>query len=209
MNENYLLNQIENCRLFCGLNEDQLISVLSFCTEQTFFRGEIIRSADKPMNMLAIIISGKAVVRKGSAVISTLGSNDFFGAAQIFGSSNIPPTDIVAKTECHLLCLEKEAITSLISSNGAFAENFIIYLTERIEFLTSRLGTISSGSAADKLVDLLHKSGNLSTDCSNMSILAKKLNVGRASLYRAVDLLIKEGKIEKSNTTIKLLEVTK
>jgi predicted transcriptional regulator len=47
--------------------------------------------------------------------------------------------------------------------------------------------------------------GSLS-EALNMAALAKRLNISRASLYRVLDKLVEDGKIEKSGNTLIIKE---
>ena len=82
-------------------------------------------------------------------------------------------------------------------------------MADRINFLNKKIGTFSGTRVEDRLFSFLvskaEKEGKntLSLNCKKCS---EAINAGRASVYRALDLLVSEGIIRFENKTITLLK---
>ena len=88
----------------------------------------------------------------------------------------------------------------MLVSYTELALNYIKFLSGRIEFLNLKIDAFTATDAAQKLSLYLYNS--TSEETKNLTELAKRLNMGRASLYRAVEALEKEGIIEKNGKKI-------
>ena len=91
----------------------------------------------------------------------------------------------------------------------ALAENYFCYLTERIHFLTGRIESIASPTVADKLLNYLAQNAeNGAVGIPHgYNRLASTLSVSRASLYRVMDELEREGRIAREGKRILIKEV--
>ena len=77
-------------------------------------------------------------------------------------------------------------------------------MSKKVVYLNRKISTLVAGSAEKKLVAYLLEI-ELDSVCSinvSMSALADMLNVGRASLYRAIDDLENRGLIKKNGKMI-------
>lgn len=118
------------------------------------------------------------------------------GAASLFGKNETYSTTVMAKKRCQVLLLKQSLIEELIRENGDFALKYIGFLSDRIRFLNGRIASFTSGSAAERLAQYL-LTHNIDGKCNvNRMKLAAELDIGRASLYRAIDTLINDGLIE-------------
>ena len=163
-----------------------------------FHRGETIFSPEDDSRALGMILSGSAQVKKGRATISTLVQGDIFGAVTLFSDEPNPATSIVAKVECSALFFEKNTVENLIISTPEIAVGFAAYLSNRIRFLTRRIELLTSGDCESKLLNfLIDREQDGIAEIESCSDLARKLDVGRASLYRALDNLEKCGEIRR------------
>ena len=85
----------------------------------------------------------------------------------------------------------------------------IIYLTEKVRYLNGKIDFFTAGSTKAKVYEYLVRAaderGNAAPTVS-IKRLAEQLDMGRASLYRALDALSQEGKIEKTETGFRIIE---
>ena len=89
----------------------------------------------------------------------------------------------------------------------AFAEDYVTYLSQRIQFLSARLDTVSAGSAERKLAQyLLEVGGGTDEVTTSATRLSALIGVGRASLYRAFEELEQEGAILREGKLIRILD---
>lgn len=152
---------------------------------------------------LGIVLAGQIEVRKGSLQISTLSDGSVFGAGALFHGGENYPTTLTAVTDCRLLLIPQECILWLLRESPEFAEDYVCYLSGRIQFLSTRLDALAAGTAEGKLGHYL-LSAAAETDAVTLSAtqLSARIGVGRASLYRAFDSLEQIGAIRREGKTI-------
>lgn len=214
-----------SCFLFKGLNApEELPDQAEICECKT---AESVFPAERQGLYMGIMVSGRAEVRqKGDSniIMSILGRGDEFGAASLYSGMDFMK-DIVAVGECRVLYISKAHIDDLMADRR-IARNFIAYLSQRIHFLNGRIECFTSGSvlcslamyladSADKAAattdgrdGALESRPDFALPCS-ISRLADVLHVGRASLYRALDDLSRQGVIYRNNRYIHILDKDK
>ncbi|MGN0469133.1 MAG: Crp/Fnr family transcriptional regulator [Acutalibacteraceae bacterium] len=207
-----ILNRVKENDLFSSVDFGLLKNV--FNEENTFFEkyknGELIYSSEKFKNAVGFIVSGEAkVIRKGSRVlVGRLQKNDVFGCQSLFLSASYFSNEIVAKGETTVLYISKAAVVVLMQNEPCFSLDYIRYLSKRIYFLGQKIVGYTGGSAESRLANfLLNSFGDYKTFELDMTMsqLADWLDIGRASLYRALDAIEKAGAVEKSGKVIRLL----
>ena len=92
----------------------------------------------------------------------------------------------------------------LLSDYPVIAVNYISFLSDRIRFLNRRIDAFSAGSAVQKLYEYLAEmtDGEKSVTLSfGMAELARRLKMGRSSLYRSLEVLQENGLVTRCNNT--------
>ena len=154
-----------------------------------------------------MILSGSAQVKKGRVAISTLQRGDIFGAVSLFSDEPNPATSITARVECCAIFFSKDDIERLISENPDTAIGLASYLSNRIRFLTRRIESLTAGDCESKLLSfILDREENGVAEIQSCADLARKLDVGRASLYRALENLEAAGNIRREGKKIYITE---
>lgn len=170
-------------------------------------RGQSVCHGDGIPRCLGILLDGVLQVRKESLLISTLRRGEVFGAEALFGAEGDCPFVLTAKTECSLLLIPEEEIRRLLGTSSEFAEDYAVYLSGRIRFLSARLSAVSADGGENKLVRYLltadHGSGAVTQSATQ---LCQRIGIGRATLYRAFELLETEGFIRREGKTIHILD---
>lgn len=196
-------SMLRNNRIFQSVGEDRLERLVEDADVQTFRRGDEILSPSRGGRIMGMIITGSAAVNKGRAVINTLVPGDIFGAVTLFFDEPSPATTVTARVECSAVFFEKDAIAELIESEPGAAIGFAAYLSARIRFLTRRIEALTAGDSASKLLSyLLEREQDGKVDIQSCAELARRLDVGRASLYRALDSLETSGDIRREGKKI-------
>lgn len=139
--------------------------------------------------------------------LRTLSSGDVFGVAAVFADQ--PEISVIkTETEVTLLQIPKETILQLVQNDPAFLNAYLSFLSNRIAFLNNKISCVTAGSAEQKLAEWL--CGFSETESIKLPVsvsdLAKLLDIGRASLYRAFDDLVERGCIEKNGNMIRILD---
>ena len=159
---------------------------------------------------LGLVLSGTAQVKKERMLLSAHHKGDYFGLATLYAPVNFYATEIVALTPCRVLFWSKEAIDSILQAYPEVAVSFIAYMCERVYYLNARLDTLIAGSAARRLechlraTAVMDDTGRLVCEVPNRTALAQSLSMGRATLYRAMDELERQGLMERQGSKIVL-----
>lgn len=206
---------ISRCRLFAGCAPGTLALAATLCTQRSFAPGDVLEHIGGNVRELAIITQGQCEVRKParegkSLVMSRLGRGDMFGAVTLFDQGATPMTEVCALSACTALFFNEAAMRRLLKYDGVLVENYLSYLCERIRFLNSRIDTFTAGSAEQRLYGwLVENAVDGLSPAVSMTKLAAILDIGRASLYRAIDTLTERGFLEKDGKRLKLLNLLK
>ena len=91
-------------------------------------------------------------------------------------------------------------------------ENYLAFLSQRIRFLNKKIAGFTQSGAEGKLARyLLEVAASQGKDSlllpTSIQNIAKILNLGRASLYRALDTLSDLGYIVREGKTVRLLNI--
>lgn len=178
------------------------------CTLESAAKGAEIYTPSQFQRCLGVVLEGRIQVTKGALIMSVLGPGDLFGAAALFHSEEDYTTTLTAQSKCRLLLLPQELVEELMARFPAVARNYVAYLSGRIRFLSGKIEALTAGSAGRKLAQYLlsrAREGWVELDCSATG-LAKRLGVGRASLYRAYDELTEAGLIRREGKRVRLLD---
>lgn len=171
-------------------------------------KGETIYTPLEFDHALGIILDGRVQASKEGYVVSVLGPGEVFGAAALYNSREDYATTLTALAPCRVVFFSQKLMTDMITYNPAVAGNYIRYLSGRIRFLESKLDSLLAPDSKRKLAQYLLErrvGDSITLDCS-MSSLARRLDLGRTSLYRAFEILTEAGAIEKQGKEIRILK---
>lgn len=169
--------------------------------------GEIYTPRDYT-RALGILLSGRIRVSKEGFPVSTLERGEVFGAAALYNDREEYAVTLTALAPCRVIFFSQGLMSTLMGRHSALAEGYIRYLSGRIRFLEGKLGAVLAPGAAGKLSRYLlaRREGDVTAlDCP-MSELAKRLDLGRTSLYRAFESLTAAGAIEKQGKLVRILK---
>lgn len=173
--------------------------------EASFAKGEVIYDSEHAKRALALVLEGRVRVLHGRVVMNELHAGDVFGAAALFGEEDPFPTTVAARTDCRVLFIPQATVSAWMAAVPRVGENYIRFLSDRIRFLNRRLATLTAGQTDGKLWRYLlaHRDESGSVHLSGgLAELAKALNMGRSSLYRGLDALTADGKIQRRGKDI-------
>jgi CRP-like cAMP-binding protein len=199
--------------IFSGLDDKSIKNIsLTFPKAQTFKKGEIIYSADTFKNAIGFVINGSVVAvanNHNEVLLKNFAPNMCFGVAAIFGGGDNYVSTITAKTDCEILFLSEEHLKTIFSEYPQVAINYITFISDKIRFLNEKLRVISCMSAEDTLMTYFSSVSDADGYANipdNMTRFAKTLGLSRATLYRALDILEKNGSILKENNKLKVIK---
>ncbi len=208
---------ISSLFLFDGCNYasiDAKHDVTNRCFDEHCHAGEIICSSEKKIKNIYIVFSGIIRIESGiknhSVILRYVQAGESFGAGSVFLDSK-QKTKIISETESALIVLKEDLILELISEYHKISLNYLRFLSNRVSFLNEKISFLASGSAEAKLALYLLSNSDEDGTVSGgkMSDLAKTLGLGRASLYRAVEMFSKNNIIEYNGGKFKISDKIK
>lgn len=160
---------------------------------------------------LGVIVSGKADIVKNAGgkrvYLKTVGENAVFGLAGLFAEKREYISSVVAKGECHLLLFGEDFVGALIKGCPDFSVALVKLLCEKVRYLNRRIDYYTCADAEEKLWEYLrHSADERGEVVSAMSRVSSTLDIGRASLYRALTSLEEKGYIAKDGKKIIILQ---
>lgn len=180
-----------------------------------FESGEKIYSPNKFSKKVGFVFSGECLVEKeradgNSIPLNSLIKNDSFGILAVFSNADKFPTCVKAKKRSTIVFLEASSLISLIKDYSEFSLAVIEFMSKRIEFLNEKITAFSADSVEQKLAHFILKEyKSLHPEekiVLNLSKTAKALNVGRASIYRTLNVLEAMKIIKFENKNIHILD---
>lgn len=163
---------------------------------------------------LGILLEGQLEIHSAdnekNVILRTLSAPAVFGAASLFCQEESPLSHIKAKSNCTLFFISLEAVRTLLALDEGFREAYLAFLADRVRFLNRKIQCFTAGSAERKLALWLISEDQPTVALpASLSSLADMLDIGRASLYRALDKLEGEGLISRSGRTITVISQEK
>lgn len=183
-------------------------------TLKEFVAGEIAYSQSNGNPQVAYILEGSARVYTGeneeSALLRTLNRSDVFGVANLYDGEPFP-SYIVTATNAKILFINGEAFKAFLESTPDAMKNYLTLLSDKIVYLNKKIAVLTAANAEKKLALYIYEhmiNGEFSPETS-LSELASVLQMGRASLYRAIDELTEKKIIQKQGKRITVLDENK
>ena len=198
--------------MFKNLTDNELKSIMNSLEFEIceFEQNETIYSPDAFYKKVGFVITGECTVEKQKAdgtsfPLNKLYRGDSFGILAVFSNEEHFPTLIKASKHTKVMFLGKESLISLIKQYPEISLSIISFMSSRIDFLNKKVATFSADSVEEKLAFFLLTEAKQTENAYfslNLSKLAKTLNTGRASIYRAIDSLVKLSVIKFENKKI-------
>ncbi len=175
---------------------------------EKYSSGEIITSPDCKEKYVVIIISGSAVVATCASPDNTLlkiiKENDMFGIANLYSDNESFPSVITAKSNTTAILIDGSAFKMLIENDKDVLLAYLSLLSKKIVYLNKKISTLTAGSTEKKLCVFLaeNEHNGIFDPNISMSSLSEMLNIGRASLYRALNVLSCQGLLVRDGKKI-------
>lgn len=201
------------CFLFRGLSDEEAAAVCAqIGAPERMEKGAPVYTERTFRRALGVVLSGELRVTRIGAdgrrrTHNRLLPGDAFGAAALYGGDADEPfvTEVIAYKASTVQFIPEARLTALCRSDPRIAENYIRFLTGRIRFLNRAMNGAGGGRAEDKLRRFLlshaDEAGRVRLPCT-MSGLSARLDIGRSSLYRALDELSSSGFLRRDGKEI-------
>ncbi len=207
------------CQLFKGCADDEIKSFFdrSGVNVISFAGGDTV-SPEMRANGWAIVISGSVRIFSGSEsggtmLLNVVGSGQPFDISSLAGCAGSPVmSEVRAAGKCRVAFIGAMDTMLLMSEFPKVAANCMAFFCGRIAFLNRKIHTLSRATAEQKLADFLLSEFGVEGEKATVRIkscveLAVRLNLSRASLYRALGTLEQSGMILRSGKLIELMDV--
>ena len=201
------ISVLQNAPIFALCSEETLREI-SMLPAYTPGRGCYRPNAGE----LVILLWGRARVNRRqedkTVLLNRLEAGSCFGFAGLY-SDSLPDTEIVFSADTTIVVIPRDTVERLIMEDAAFARNIISTLSKKVRFLNSKIAGYTAKDSGEKLYRYLltlpaDENGLISLE-ESMASLARRLDMGRASLYRAFDHLTEDGKLQKIGQKYKIL----
>ena len=106
----YYARILSHSQLFHGIAEPALKSMITAGKIQKVSHGTEILKEGAQVAGLHVVLEGAAKVKKGEAVLVTLGRGAFFGEISLFGAALGATASIVAQENCTTLLITSEVL---------------------------------------------------------------------------------------------------
>lgn len=182
---------------------------VDFTTNQTIFPNE------QTATCLCVLLAGQAKVLAGApstshaALLRTMDAGAVFGVQCVFGDNAQAQSRILAQRDCRVLLIPASLWEQILALHAPTMANYVRFLTQRIQFLNRKIRYLTAGSAERRLAlyllsEIPEENVPVRMDLSAVA-LADLLDLGRASLYRAMDRLTDDGFLIRDGREFRLL----
>lgn len=210
---------VAKCHIFSACGRDAVRGLWEHLGGKVcdFSGGEVIPPSLRSRRC-GIVIAGSVKIYSGgdgdeAVLLNVVGRYELFDIAAIANPDEGEPLS-VAKTagKSRIVFVNVCDIGELIASYPVEAANCFRFLCGRVKFLNQKIHTLSRGTSEQKLADYLlnefvEEDGRNTVRLKSCVELAVRLNLSRASLYRALGQLEQSGLIERSGKIIRLLDI--
>ncbi len=157
-----MVDLISKCPLFSGIDAEELSDLLSktFYQIRRFKKGEIIVLREDTCNHLMIIIKGSVKGEMLDFSGKTIKIEDIeaprpIASAFLFGQNNRFPVDVVGNEAGELFMLPKPSVIQLFMQQPVFLQNYLDSISNRAQFLSTRLYFLSFKTIRGKLAQYI------------------------------------------------------
>lgn len=205
-----------SANIFSSLDDKTLSEMIDReqISAEEFLPGESIYDASLPSDSIspAIIMSGSATVFSSDGgrevCLRVLNVGGLFGVANMFADADTFISTVKAEKRCLIIFIDRAAFKELLESRARFMYAYIHFLANRIAFLNRKIRQFTAGSAERRLAIYLDTISEQDTFALPFSYskLCEMIDVGRASLYRALDTLTDKGIILREGKNITVID---
>lgn len=208
MREEEIKAAVEASPLLGGCNLSVSGMQVKYC-----HKGQIVSDRQKNEEILGLIMEGSmdvySIALDGREILlSQLERGDCFGVVNLLTKTELP-TVLRCRTDTTLVIIPKCQLFSAMEKNSELALRYAGFCNRKMQFLIRRIEFLTMQSGRKKLVQYLlevpGKGGRFGKNVSRDE-LASILGISRASLFRELSVLTKQGFIALRGSEICLLK---
>lgn len=198
-----MFDRLSNSQLFRGIDPEALSRLFSktIYRIKKFKKGEVIVLREDPCNHLMILlkgsVKGEMLDFSGKTIkIEDIEAPRAIASAFLFGENNRFPVDVIGNEEGELLMLPKASVIQLFFDNPIFLQNYLDSISNRAQFLSTRLYFLSfktiRGKLAQYILSLCKPEDQHVIFPKTQQEMAEFFGVTRPALARVMSELVKE-----------------
>jgi len=178
----------------------------------SFPKGKVVGDSDGPDLLAVFVEAGEldvfSVALDGTKIlVSTLGKSEVFGISNLFEEEQLR-TVLQCRTDCVLLSLPKDELRTAILRSPLAMVAYAKLCNRKIQFLIKRIEQLSLTSARTKVAEYLLS--NTSVEHPDLVLVSKEslvlpLGISRATLFRELSALEKNGSVLSNGSTVQVL----
>lgn len=171
-------------------------------------KDEILFHEDDICGYVGIVIEGNISISSYSyhgneIVYNQLTNGSVFGNNLIFSTDPRYKGDVISKTKCKVVLINKNNLVKLLQSNAEFLNKYLEIQSEFSKQLNTKIKLLSFDSAEERFLYYLYINDN-KIEYKTITNLANTLYMKRETLSRLISKLEKDGQVSKSKTIITL-----
>jgi CRP-like cAMP-binding protein len=208
---------LSSCSFFAGLQNPRIIELFSSVHHQIkqYEVDEIIAYSGDDCNSLLIVMTGEVVAEMlnfdgRSIKIEAIAAPNTLAEAFVFGNQNLFPVTIIAKTKTSILSIPRDELVKLFQMESAILQNYLDAISNRTQFLSSKMRFLAFKTIKAKLSSYLLKLAGTKLKTISMPMTQENLagffGVARPSLARALAELQLEGAISINRKEITIID---
>ena len=218
MEDEHIEGLLQECTLFRGMGFEEINRVLrgKLGRIKRYARGSLIAQAGEEVVSLQILlegtVKGEMVDYTGKVIkIEDIAPPRPLAPAFLFGQQNRYPVNISAAEDVKILSIPRDSFLNILQENEKVLVNFINIISNRSQFLSSKIKFLSfttiKGKLAQYLLDLMEqsRSGRLMLPHS-LAQLAELFGVARPSIGRALVEMNLDGIIRTEGKKVEILD---
>lgn len=177
-----------------------------------FEKGEIIHFEGSTCSSIDIIAKGEIIMSNldmegKEDIFNYLRAPQIYGNNLIFASSKKYIGDILANTDVAIYRIYENDLLDIIKNNKDFLRLYLNVIADKSLLLSKKLRVMSIQNVRKRLLlffDMKSKEENGQYHIKSITNLAKELSLPRETVSRALNRLIKEGKVNYANKQLEL-----
>lgn len=219
------VNVLKNTKLFSGLGEDEIISMLS-CLDarmREFKKGEYVFRQGEHIFDICVLVRGKLHIQKDDywgnrSILGNIAVGELFGEAYLSRDSGPLLNDVEALEDSNVIFFDVNRVITTCSSACRFhslvVQNMFFAVADKNRRLVQKLGHLSLRSTREKLISYLSEQSKLHNSSEftipfNRQQLADYLSVDRSAMSNELCKMRDEGLVEFDRSRFKLCDCIK
>ena len=201
--DSVLTEQLMDTPLFAQVDEFLMEQVAndSACVLLSYQKGSMLPYKE---GHIGVLLSGLVRVENANGCyISRLSPGMLMGLTHEHDRNPQRFQHYYALENCQVFYIPDSLLVWVMRRNFHVAENYMEYMRQEIGFLNQKLDLLTTGTAETRLALYLLQTGNQNR---TMTEVSRELNLGRASLYRAIECLQGRRLIVQKGKHIEILD---